>query len=59
MRKRNDHVIIWNGHTGRYEVWHESQNVAHSESLITAQRAFPKAVTTREAQTHHDEVEAR
>lgn len=43
MGKRNPHVIVYNDHTGRFEVWHESREVAHSSSLKACVDEYPQA----------------
>lgn len=44
---KNPHVIIYNAHTGRYEVWHESRCEAHATSLEACKAAYPSAVISQ------------
>lgn len=43
---KNPHIIVYNPGTGRFEVWHESREVAHSTTLEACQRKYPDAETS-------------
>lgn len=43
---KNPHIIVYNPGTGRFEVWHESREVAHCTTLEACQRKYPDAETS-------------
>lgn len=56
---KHPHTILWNRLDGRWEVWHESREVAVSVDLDTCRDAYPDALVgpgPGSATPHSDEM---